>query len=124
MREIGASAASDEVGCAAARSSHQLAAGDRRAETAGGRRASTPCVTYFNQLKKNANQGSRVDSGTDELGLAFLIDDDLAAILSELDPSIRLRSDCSRARSTTSSIIPSCCPGSNRPPACSRGSSD
>ena len=44
-------------------------------------------LTYFNQLKKNANQGSRVDSGTDELGLAFLIDDDLAAILSELDPS-------------------------------------
>ncbi|MFI5456767.1 MAG: sensor histidine kinase [Isosphaerales bacterium] len=44
-------------------------------------------LTYFHQLKKNANQGSRVDSGTDELGLAFLIDDDLAAILSELDPS-------------------------------------
>jgi signal transduction histidine kinase len=44
-------------------------------------------VIYFNQLKKNANQGNRVDSGTDELGLAFLIDDDLAAILNELDPS-------------------------------------
>ena len=44
-------------------------------------------MIYFNQLKKNTNQGSRVDSGTDELGLAFLIDDDLAAILSELDPS-------------------------------------
>ena len=42
---------------------------------------------YFDQLKRNANLGSRVDSGTDELGLAFLIDDDLAAILSELDPS-------------------------------------
>ena len=29
-------------------------------------------VTYFNQLKKNANQGNRVDSGTDEKqGLAF-----------------------------------------------------
>jgi signal transduction histidine kinase len=41
---------------------------------------------YFQQLKKNTNQGSRVDSGTDELGLAFLIDDDLAAILHELDP--------------------------------------
>ena len=44
-------------------------------------------VAYFDQLKKNANQGSRVDSGTDELGLAFLIDDDLAAILNELEPS-------------------------------------
>ena len=49
--------------------------------------AAATLSTYFNQLKKNANQGNRVDSGTDELGLAFLIDDDLAAILSELDPS-------------------------------------
>ena len=44
-------------------------------------------VAYFDQLKKNANQGSRVDNGTDELGLAFLIDDDLVAILNELEPS-------------------------------------
>src|SRR5262249_34681484 len=44
-------------------------------------------LVYFQQLKKNTNQGSRVDSGTDELGLAFLIDDDLAAISSELDGS-------------------------------------
>ncbi len=44
-------------------------------------------LVYFQELKKNTNQGSRVDSGTDELGLAFLIDDDLAAILGELDPS-------------------------------------
>jgi signal transduction histidine kinase len=42
-------------------------------------------LAYFQRLKKNANQGSRVDSGADELGLAFLIDDDLAAILTELD---------------------------------------
>src|SRR5262249_62151319 len=44
-------------------------------------------LAYFHQLKKNTNQGSRVDSGADELGLAFLIDDDLAAILTELDAS-------------------------------------
>jgi signal transduction histidine kinase len=44
-------------------------------------------LVYFRQLKKNTNQGSRVDSGTDELGLAFLIDDDLAAVRTELDPS-------------------------------------
>ena len=56
-------------------------------------------VTYFNQLKKNANQGSRVDSGTDELGLAFLIDDDLAAILSELDPI------ASRAKATRDGVL-------------------
>jgi signal transduction histidine kinase len=42
---------------------------------------------YFTQLKKNTNQGNRVDSGADELGLAFLIDDDLAAIASELEAS-------------------------------------
>jgi signal transduction histidine kinase len=42
-------------------------------------------VAYFRRLKSNANQGNRVDSGADELGLAFLIDDDLAAILAELD---------------------------------------
>ncbi len=35
-------------------------------------------LVYFRQLKKNTTQGSRVDNGTDELGLAFLIDDDLA----------------------------------------------
>src|SRR5271157_695952 len=42
---------------------------------------------YFRQLKKNAEQGNRVGEGRDELGLAFLMDDDLAEILSELDPS-------------------------------------
>jgi two-component system, NtrC family, sensor kinase len=42
---------------------------------------------YVQRLKHNSFQGSRVDSGTEELGLAFLIDDDLANILSELDPA-------------------------------------
>jgi signal transduction histidine kinase len=41
-------------------------------------------LVYFRQLKKNTSQGSRVDNGADELGLAFLIDEDLAAILTEL----------------------------------------
>jgi two-component system NtrC family sensor kinase len=41
-------------------------------------------LVYFRQLKKNTTQGSRVDSGIDELGLAFLIDDDLAEIHREL----------------------------------------
>lgn len=44
-------------------------------------------LVYFKQLKKNTTQGSRVDSGTDELGLAFLIDDDLAEIRKELTAS-------------------------------------
>jgi len=43
--------------------------------------------TYFKILKQNTIQGNRANSGLDELGLAFLIDDDLAAILHELDPS-------------------------------------
>jgi signal transduction histidine kinase len=45
-------------------------------------------LAYFRRLKTNTAQGSRVDSGIDELGLAFLMDDDLAAIKSELDPSL------------------------------------
>jgi two-component system, NtrC family, sensor kinase len=44
-------------------------------------------LVYFKKLKKNTTQGSRVDSGTDELGLAFLIDDDLAEIRKELTAS-------------------------------------
>jgi signal transduction histidine kinase len=43
---------------------------------------------YFRQLKKNTSQGSRVDQGLDELGLAFLMDDDLAAVLAELEPEM------------------------------------
>jgi two-component system, NtrC family, sensor kinase len=44
-------------------------------------------LVYFKKLKKNTQQGSRVDSGTDELALAFLIDDDLAEIRKELTAS-------------------------------------
>jgi two-component system, NtrC family, sensor kinase len=43
--------------------------------------------TYFSCLKENTIRGNRANSGLDELGLAFLIDDDLASILAELDPS-------------------------------------
>ena len=43
--------------------------------------------TYFRQLKQNTLRGNRANSGLDELGLAFRIDDDLAAILKELDPA-------------------------------------
>ena len=59
--------------------------GDRRAEAAGRSRRSEALQVYFRELKKNTNQGNRADSGRDELGLAFLIDDDLTAILNELD---------------------------------------
>jgi signal transduction histidine kinase len=44
-------------------------------------------LTYFRQLKQNTLRGNRANSGFDEAGLAFRIDDDLAAILRELDPT-------------------------------------
>jgi two-component system NtrC family sensor kinase len=43
-------------------------------------------LTYFRVLKQNTVRGNRANSGVDELGLAFCIDDDLAKILKELDP--------------------------------------
>src|SRR5262245_31382286 len=43
-------------------------------------------LTYFRLLKQNTIRGNRANSGLDELALAFRIDDDLAAILKELDP--------------------------------------
>ena len=41
-------------------------------------------IVYFKELKKNTTRGNRADDGRDELSLAFAIDSDLAAILSEL----------------------------------------
>lgn len=43
-------------------------------------------VVYFDKLKKNATRGNRTDNGRDELGLAFLIDDELTSILKDLSP--------------------------------------
>jgi methyl-accepting chemotaxis protein len=42
--------------------------------------------SYYRELKKNTTQGNRADSGLDELGLALLMDEDMTAILNELDP--------------------------------------
>ncbi len=41
-------------------------------------------IAYFEELNKNTTRGSRADDGRDEMGLAFAIDIDLAAILAEL----------------------------------------
>jgi two-component system NtrC family sensor kinase len=41
-------------------------------------------IVYFEELNKNTTRGSRADDGRDEMGLAFAIDIDLAAILAEL----------------------------------------
>jgi two-component system, NtrC family, sensor kinase len=86
LRELGASGAL--MKSAAPLHAPRLNSSDEIAElTAQVLEAQQALRVYFLQLKKNTNQGSRVDRGTDELGLAFLIDDDLAAILSELDPA-------------------------------------
>ena len=47
-------------------------------------------LTYFRALKQNTIRGNRANSGLDELGLAFLIDDDLTSILRELEPDVRV----------------------------------
>jgi HAMP domain-containing protein len=41
---------------------------------------------YADLLKKNSMRGNRADDGRDELGLAFLIDHDLTAVLHEMSP--------------------------------------
>lgn len=41
-------------------------------------------VTYHRELKKNALRGNRANPGTDELELAFLIDDDLSKIVARI----------------------------------------
>jgi signal transduction histidine kinase len=40
---------------------------------------------YHHELKTNTTKGNRADSGLDELGLALLMDEDLTAILNEID---------------------------------------
>jgi two-component system NtrC family sensor kinase len=43
-------------------------------------------TAYFQELKQNTLRGNRANSGVDELGLSFLMDDSLVAILNELRP--------------------------------------
>jgi signal transduction histidine kinase len=40
---------------------------------------------YYSELERNSQHGNRADDGRDEFSLAFLIDDDLAAILNSFD---------------------------------------
>jgi signal transduction histidine kinase len=42
-------------------------------------------IGYHRELRKNTTRGNRADDGRDELGLAFVIDHDLTAILAELN---------------------------------------
>ena len=82
-----------------------------RRQVVGARRADG----LLPDLKKNTSQGSRVDSGAGELGLAFLIDDDLAAIRSELDMEEGPIETLLPGTSVLSSFIPRCCRPSSRP---------
>jgi signal transduction histidine kinase len=52
------------------------------------RQAQGALLKYHRQLHLNATRGNRVDDGRDERSLAFKIDHDLAAILSELSPGL------------------------------------
>jgi signal transduction histidine kinase len=58
----------------------------RKALEAKVRQARDALIGYHTELRKNTTRGNRADDGRDELGLAFVIDNDLAAILAELDP--------------------------------------
>ena len=84
LRELGASfdLLEEVVGLETARTATPEA---RRALEAKVRRARGALVAYHTELRKNTTRGNRADDGRDELGLAFVIDTDLAAILAELD---------------------------------------
>ncbi len=45
-------------------------------------------ATYADLLRNNIKRENRADDGRDELGLAFLIDHDLTAVLQELNPEV------------------------------------
>ena len=46
---------------------------------------------FHKELKRNAVRGNRADDGMDELRMALLIDSDLTAILSDLEPNAQVR---------------------------------
>lgn len=87
LRELGASAELMESVFRVHAPREDATADDQRALALRVQGAREALLVYFHQLKQNTKQGSRVDQGLDELGLAFLMDDDLAAILSEIDPA-------------------------------------
>jgi two-component system NtrC family sensor kinase len=50
------------------------------------RNARSALGSYFEELKKNASRGNRLDNGVEAAELAFKVDADLTAILTDLDP--------------------------------------
>jgi signal transduction histidine kinase len=57
---------------------------DRRGLVEKVKEARDALIAYHTALRENTSRGNRADDGRDELELAFLIDSDLTAILSEL----------------------------------------
>jgi two-component system, NtrC family, sensor kinase len=88
LRELGASMdlLEEVVGLELSRSG--TPDGDKALE-AKVRQAQAALTGYYKELEKNTTRGNRADDGRDELGLAFTIDHDLAAILAELDPNAK-----------------------------------
>ena len=89
LRELGASMDLLEEVVGLELSSTGTPEGDRALEMKV-RQARGALVGYYRELKKNTTRGNRADDGRDELGLAFVIDNDLTAILAELDPKRRI----------------------------------
>ena len=108
-------------GAARARSSGSNAPRDGTPRRSAGRskrgssRHARRCSAYFRELKKNTTRGNRADDGRDELGLAFLIDDDLTAILAELDPDDEAGRPLFPGTTVYLSRHPECCRRSSRP---------
>ncbi len=59
---------------------------ERESLAALSRGARQALLDYFHELKQNTMRGNRANSGFDELGLSFRLDDDLTSILNELEP--------------------------------------
>jgi signal transduction histidine kinase len=82
LRELGAS--KDLIECILQLHAPDEGAGGSQDLLATARRAQAGLLDYFHELKQNTMRGNRANSGVDELGLAFRIDDDLTAIINRL----------------------------------------
>ena len=75
-------------------------------EAANPSRRSEALQVYLPPAEEEHDPGEPRRYGLDELGLALLMDDDLTAILNELDPATDRRSRCSPARRSTPDLLP------------------
>ena len=106
LRELGASKDLLEEVVAARAAARRRRPRSGRRWSARSTDAQEALVAYHTELKKNTTRGNRADDGRDELGLAFVIDNDLTAILAELDPEAEVDAGAARARRSTCSRHP------------------